>query len=139
MSKTVYIAGSSNDFNRAEELKKKLEERGIRCKSTWIAKCKARGGGNQKGASLEDQRRWVKEDILGVLESDILWFLLPKEGHTHGAFFEFGLAYGKGKEIYLSGAPEWHSIFLTLAGKNAVEHTWTDDEGLECVCKAACV
>lgn len=109
----VYVAGSSDQLERAKSAIKALEDRGHVVTHNWVELVEAVGSANPVDASRAERRKWAADDLRGVHKADIMWLLMPHEG-GFGAAVELGYALAHGIPIIASGT--WtRSIFTAFA------------------------
>lgn len=120
MSLKVYVAGSSDELDRAENMIMRLRAHDIAITKNWTVDVRMAGHGNPPEATDKQRRSWAVEDLNAVERADVLWLLTPLKSSA-GAWVEFGCAYRSGVELIASPRPR--SIFSALAG-----HCFHDDE-----------
>ena len=118
----VYVAGSSDEMDRAVRWMTALTDAGIVVTSTWAANIAAVGAANPRDASVEDRASWSRTCRSQIDDCHVLWLLVPAVGHGRGAYLELGHALAIGRYTYSSGDTK-QSIFASLT----VEHTADDD------------
>ena len=125
----VYVAGSSAEMARAEDLMKRLRAAGITVTSTWPEVIKKVGEANPMGVSREQRAMWAANDLNEVASSNFFWLLIPEGKPSEGANVELGYAImlatsaHKAQELGIR-APNFEmmcsgkerSIFTSLAG-----------------------
>jgi nucleoside 2-deoxyribosyltransferase len=109
----VYVAAASSDLERAQHWMDELEAAGVEVTSDWVQVIRAVGTANPRNASQEDRRDWVADDLSGVADADVVWFLAPQSAPARGAYFEIGYAWGSGIEVVVSGDTR-QSIFCAV-------------------------
>jgi hypothetical protein len=93
VKRTVYIAASSADIERAEHWRDRLIAAGVTVTSSWMANVRKVGAGNPRDASDAQRNAWSTQCLIEVVESDVLWLLVPPAGvDTVGAWWEAGAA-----------------------------------------------
>lgn len=117
----VYVAGSSDERERAKKWMKALRDAGVEVTSTWCETIdgEQHGAANPRDATLADRNRWAIENVIQIQPAGIIWVLVPGVGHGRGAYFEMGWAYGMGKLLVSSGLRSGHadtrqSVFTAL-------------------------
>jgi len=123
----VYVAASSQDMERARLWMERLGDFGVDVTSNWVNTIQAVGIANPREATNWQRRNWSHEDLVGVDEADMLWFLVPEKANGRGAYFEAGYALGVGKHLVFSGDTR-QSIFCGL-GKEFM----TDDDAFNSI------
>lgn len=113
MTLRVYVGGASAEIDRAERMMLRLAEAGIDVVSSWPIAIRKAGTAN---AGLTDAERahHAIADVAELQRADVFWLLAPREGYSHGAYFELGYCVAAGKTIVASG-PSRQSIFGALA------------------------
>ena len=96
--RTIYVAGSSQEMERAEGWMVKLTEAGIRVISTWpkiIRESEEKLGkglihaANPMDATHDERAAMATVPLLQVSQADAFWLLLPTKP-TVGAYVELG-------------------------------------------------
>lgn len=134
--KSVYVAASSAEQNRARAAIEQLKAAGITVTSNWIEVIANRCGGVPNPRGEEPDLRVIRGNAVhgnkeAIRASDILWFLVPSDEPGCGGFYESGFADALGKELVFSGDTQ-RSVF-TISG-----HEFTEDlEAFEFVVKIA--
>ncbi len=96
---SIYVAGASAEFERAETILGKLRtpplSRFFHITKDWPGQVRTErveGGRHDHELDLNLQRRIEAEDVAAVFEAEILWLLLPPPHlHTVGMWFELGV------------------------------------------------
>lgn len=140
MSRSVYVAASSEEIDRATMAMAALRDRGVVVTSTWPDVIASQSGvSNPRDADRLDRMRWSVTDLQQVGAAGILWLLSPSNGTGRGAYAELGFAYGcplggeHPRAIVVSGDTK-QSIFSALGYEFK-----TDAEAFEFVVKLATV
>lgn len=105
--KSVYVATSSEEQNRARAAIEQLARAGIHCTSNWIDNIAQRSEGvpNPRGAGDVDYIRRISGsgNKEAIQEASILWFLVPEHAPGRGGYYEAGFADALGKDLVFSG------------------------------------
>lgn len=112
----VYVAGASSGggLDRAELWVKRLRDEGIHVTCTWPKSIRAhKVGANSPAWSQRKCSVLARGCVREVLDAHVLWFHLPKDVTTSGAWVELGVAFTGHKRIVLSG--DNASVFTGLA------------------------
>lgn len=101
----VYVAGSSDERERAKKWMKALRDAGVEVTSTWVETIdgEQRGVANPHDAPLADRERFALANLSQVGQADVVWMLAPGVGHGRGAYWEGGWGYAMGKMLVSSG------------------------------------
>lgn len=118
--RSVYVASSSADIDRAERWMGLLAKGGLAVTSTWPKVVRTVGDANPREATMDQRCGWASCDLAEVKACDLLWFLVPAHEGGHGAFYETGYADALDKVSVFSGDTK-KSIF-TARG-----HEFADD------------
>lgn len=118
----VYVAASSDELDRARYWMTMLSNIGAGVTSEWAEIIAEVGTANPRDAATERRFKWSANDLASVAESDMVWFLVPKESAGRGAYYETGFARAAGIPVISSGDTK-QSIF-NAQGKEFA----TDDE-----------
>jgi nucleoside 2-deoxyribosyltransferase len=125
MTLSVYVAGSSDEIDRARAAMRLLRADGIDVTSTWPAAVEKAGGvGNPRDAAHAQRLHWSSADVDELVRADVVWFLAPTASPGRGAYFELGYAIAGGMTAVASGDTK-QSIFTSFAHEFP-----TDDEAL---------
>ena len=118
----VYVAASSQEMPRAKAVITAIREAGHEITHDWVAVIEQVGSANPEHATVEDQRKWSKEDLDGAFNAEALVLLSPNKGTAQGAFTEFGYVLGLNRAdekhyrpVIAVKVPACHSIFLSMA------------------------
>ena len=118
----IYIAGSSDELDRASKWIEMLRVSGLDVTHDWPAMVRDVGEGNPKGATSEDRRGWATSCVEAVRDANLLWLLMPIKT-SFGAFSELGIAIERQTPIVVSGPLLHRSIFTDLA-----DRVYADDQ-----------
>lgn len=134
--KSVYVAASSEEQNRARSAIEQLQRAGITCTSNWIETIAARCDGipNPRGTTPDlnvIRGNAVYGNKKAIREADILWFLVSEVFPARGGYYEAGYADALEKELVFSGDTQ-QSVFC-VSGAEFEE----DLEAFEHICKLA--
>ena len=121
----IYVAGSSQEIERAEKWAAALRQEKIDVTSNWPEnirevqrKIKAPttlDAANPKRATVADRRGWAQVNVDQVRRSESLWLLIPGAGITsQGAYYELAIANENGKRTIGSGGDQ-RFIFAALS------------------------
>ncbi len=120
--KSVYVAASSDEQNRARAAVEQLQRAGIHCTSNWIENIAQRSGGiaNPRGGGDTDLVRQLASsgNKKAIREADILWFLVPESAPGRGGYYEAGYADALDKPIVFSGDTQ-QSVFCAQGAEFA--------------------
>lgn len=117
----VYVAGSSDELDRAEQVIARLRAAGITVTSTWAENIRKVGASNPRDASREQRGHWSHVCLSEVDAAQVVLFLAPGRGHGRGGYYEVGYANAKGKHLLASGDTV-QSIFLALGREFETDH-----------------
>lgn len=110
----VYVAGSSAEIDRAEQVMQAIERAGHVVVSTWTEDIASVGEANPRDASAEERRGWARGCLRQVGGSDALVFLVPREpATTRGGWAEMAYAFRSQIPILCSGDTK-QSVFCAL-------------------------
>lgn len=123
----VYIAGASQEIERAERAIHLARVAAFEIAFDWPAQVREVGDANPADASDGQRRAWADALLTGVDGCHAFWLLAPA-APTIGAWIEFGRALARGKYTLVSGRGE--SIFLASALESAAD----DETGLAMLC-----
>lgn len=108
----IYVAGSSDQLERVEDMMNTLETLGFTITHDWTTSVRLVGKANPPDASLYARLKWGRDDLAGVSDADVLVLLMPLEG-GFGAAVELGYAIAKGIPVYAAGVCS-RSIFTAF-------------------------
>jgi len=116
----LYIAGSSQELDRAALWIARAKEAGIEITLDWTIPIREKGSGNT--LPFVEKQHYACADRDAIRSADAFWFLVPAR-MSFGATWEFGFAYGywctndlaQPDPIVLSGPKAGDHIFSTLA------------------------
>ena len=124
----IYIAGSSDELDRAEWAMRSARELGHEVTSDWVKTIREVGAGNPRFATNLQRERWAGDAMDGIYKADRLWMLMPRASAGRGAFFEFGYAsWALGHENIIISGPNTHESIFCALGREFP----TDAEALE--------
>jgi hypothetical protein len=109
----VYVAAASSEMDRAARWMDELEAAGVEVTSDWVSIITTVGTANPREASQSARREWAVDDLSGVVDADLVWFLAPEAAPARGAYFEIGYAWGMGIDVVVSGDTR-QSIFCAV-------------------------
>lgn len=87
----IYIAGSSNELDRAELWIARAKTAGWTVTLDWTIPIREKGSGND--LPFVEKRMYARADREAIFNADAFWFLVPRETMSFGAAWEFGLAH----------------------------------------------
>lgn len=108
----IYIAGSSNELERAETAISVANGAGMVVTFDWTRLVREVGDANPKAATQSQKQHWAWNDLEGVKLADLFWLLTPKT-HSVGAWVEMGFAIAQNIPVIASPMPG--SIFGGIA------------------------
>ena len=112
---TVYVAGSSAEWETVSGCVEGLKKAGILVTHDWTQQVRVARAEDKSNKDYPPSYRktlaW--DDLQGVLSARFLWLVTPK-GSTIGAWVELGAAMASGKTIVVSGDAS-SCIFGSLA------------------------
>lgn len=134
--KSVYVAASSAEQNRARAAIAMLQLSGIPCTSNWIDVIAQQPDGIPNPRGNQPDLRVIRGNAAhgnkqAIRTADILWFLVPEEAPGRGGYYEAGFADALEKDLVFSGDTQ-QSTFC-VSGAEFVE----DLEAFEYVKKLA--
>jgi len=110
----VYLAGSTQDIERAKRWRDALVSAGVEVVSTWIEVVEKVGSGNPQDATKVQRADWSTTDLAEVASADVLWLLVPPaDKAARGAWLEFGYAVERRITLISSGDTR-QSIFTAM-------------------------
>lgn len=117
--KSVYLAASSDEQNRARAAIEQLQRAGITCTSNWIESIAKRCDGIANPRGQAPDLRVIRGNAVhgnkeAIRKADILWFLVPEHSPGRGGYYEAGFADALEKELVFSGDTQ-QSVF-TVSG-----------------------
>lgn len=117
--RSVYVAASSADSDRAKRMMDLVRAAGLTVTSTWLEVIASNAGiANPRDAETQQRFGWSFDDLRQIDSCDLLWFLVPPgDKPTRGAWLEAGYAHGKGKLLVSSGDTK-QSIFCALGAEH---------------------
>lgn len=89
----VYLAGASVEAQRCQALGEWVRRFGGEIAVPWWDDVLA-SKVHDRELSEEDRLRFAAKDLNGVHTSDLLWLVVPCDGHGRGAWVELGVALG---------------------------------------------
>lgn len=103
--KSVYVAASSDEQERAKKWIAELRANGVPVTSNWIETIAANGGKpNPRGVDANLVRLHAAATNEEAIDaSSVLWFLVPSSSPGCGGFWESGYARKAGKHLVFSG------------------------------------
>jgi hypothetical protein len=108
----VYVAGSSKQLDRVKHWMDKLQAAGHTVTHDWPSLIEAVGSANPPDATRDECWDWAIDDLKGVRDAEVLWFLVP-ETEGAGAWVELGYALARQIPVVCSGV--WsRSIFTSM-------------------------
>lgn len=110
---TVYVAGSSDEIERARHWIERLRDFGVVVTSSWPESMELYNGVANPRGDKKAREAIAKNCYVEVAGSALLWLLAPSKGHGRGAYCELGIAYMNGLDIVVSGDCE-QSVFCAL-------------------------
>ncbi len=121
----IYIAGSSKEWQRAEQWMIQCRAMGFIVTSTWIDEIRKVAAERTAGdfakaanpvvATQADRLQWSNGNIAAIDRASHLWLLVPERATpSQGAFFEFGYALASGRTTCASGGDQ-SAIFTACA------------------------
>lgn len=116
----IYVAGSSNELERARRWIRELRATGWTITGDWPEVIAAVGDANPRDASEAERWRWSYDDLEAVNRADVVWLLAPAVGTGRGAYCEVGYALACGKHVISSGDTR-QSIFLAQTKEYATD------------------
>ena len=128
----IYVAASSKEMDRAQKAMDWVKTTwGLELAHDWVADIKQRAerGLTDDDLTMEEAARFVGADINAILQSNVLWLLLPTTPTT-GAWIEYGIgivarrlgnATGTDRYLICSGGAGVPPIFTVAA--NAILDT----------------
>jgi len=121
----IYIAGSSDELDRAEWAMSQARALGYEVTNDWVKSIREVDAANPTDVTREQRQAWSRAAWVGVCDASVFWLLQPRAGHARGAFCELGLATGNNGnfiELIIASGPVV-SIFTSL-----VDHELATDE-----------
>jgi hypothetical protein len=117
--KSVYVAASSEEQNRARAAIEQLKRAGIHFTSNWIDVIAQRCDGVPNPRGNQPDLRVIRGNAVhgnkkAIREADILWFLVSEVFPGRGGYYEAGYADALEKELVFSGDTQ-QSVF-TVSG-----------------------
>lgn len=73
----VYVAGSSDEIDRARRWIAALRTDGIHVTSSWPENVAAVGSANPRDAATPDRARWANNCVDELVRAELIWFLAP--------------------------------------------------------------
>lgn len=99
----LYIAGSSEEIERAEAWIARARAAGFGITTDWPAIMRARPEASATEADLDDA---ADRDLAGVADADYVWLLVPSAAQpSQGCWYEAGYADGRGVALIASYPP----------------------------------
>ena len=106
----VYVAGSSQEMNRASKWINAINELSTHMITLdWTRKIRDAGSSNPQHWTMEQKTAAACETLDAVADADVFWMLVPNT-RSQGSWVELGVAYGRGIPIYASG--RYHARFF---------------------------
>ena len=127
----IYIAGSSNELDRAELWIARAKAAGWAPTLDWTIPIREKGSGND--LPFVEKRKYAKADRDAIFAADAFWFLVPREIMSFGAAWEFGLAHSlrrfggslnEPSDVYMEGVHA-HLNHVVLSGPKSGDHIFT--------------
>jgi hypothetical protein len=121
--KSVYVAASSDEQNRARAAIEQLNLAGIPCTSNWIENIALRSNGIANPRGTQPDLVVIRSEAVhgnkkAIREASILWLLVPERSPGRGGYYEAGYADALEKHLVFSGDTQ-QSVFCVSGAEFA--------------------
>lgn len=113
MTRTIYIAASSYELDRARAAMAMARASGYEITHDWTLSV-AEHGGNPLRLPSADRRRFACADLDAIDNADVVWLLATDDHVSRGANIEYGYALASRAFVIVSGAVRG-SIFYDVS------------------------